>query len=426
MKWEDFYKLLIYQDPFLIGGIFILILSFLFLLYKKNIFYIFDPLNLMILNLSSCLTVIIYLVLKKKIYLYSFFQLFAINITFIFSFKFFLKLKKRRLIFSHLKDKKFFKIFFILHSIIFYSILFIYLKEIGLQALKNKMTVFSGMGGLRYISLIIFPGQLILIILKREMYKKKNKLDFLILGIILFLFLTSGGRIAIVFYIFYFNYIYFILYKIKISQKFLKFFKHQKKMIFISALGIILLFGITQNVGIHELDVIMKKIYFRIMSSGDIYYMAYPSKIIDKIKNITIKEYYLNSIFIPILRRFGYEMKIYGYEIIKYLYSIEKPYMGPNNRFDVLLQSNIGFFGIFISIITAYIIAFFRQVRTSNFILIYIIGILFVNSESMVTDFTLFANFIIGLFLVIPIVYVSSLFLLNTLMIKNNYMKKLN
>lgn len=260
------------------------------------------------------------------------------------------------------QQKEFFKIFYKIHTLIFLIFILIFIDKIGLNALKNKLTVFDNLGILRYLSIVLLPGQLILIILKREMYKEKSIRDYFFQIIIFIFFMISGGKTASVTYILYFSYSYYVLYKMKKSNIFIKYKKNEKKLMFFAIIGVIVLFSIVYKV--KDFKEIFRKVYFRIISTGDIYYMTYSNNIVEHLKKLTLKEYYIYPILSPILRRFGFE-------VISYIMNSKITFTGSNSRADVILQMNIGYFGIIVSIINAYFMALLRKMRSKNFIIKY-------------------------------------------------------
>lgn len=410
MKWDEFYYLLFDKDFKLLTTIFIINFIILLLFFRKNINNLFDPLNIMIINLSSCFTIFIYL-LKKDLILYNYFyQLISINIFFIISLKIIL-LYKNIVIFNKKLNIKFFKIYYMIHTMLFFLTVIYFYKLININLMINKLNAFNNLGFLRYISIFLFPGQLILTFIKREIYGYRNKIDYLICFIILALFFFSGGKTATVTY---FLYIFSILYFLNLIQgnnlyKRLK--KHSFIIFILSFIGIIILFAVINKD--KNLEIIIKKIIHRVLSSGDIYYMAYVNNNVEKIEGISLFNYYFLPVVKPILKRI-IELKecIYpGFQIIEAVYGIKTNSFGPNTRYDLVLQMNLGYFGIIGGILSGIIIGIIRKIKTLNFIFLEVVIILFINSELIIQDFGGFGDYLFSCIFMLSILVLISYFI---------------
>lgn len=415
MTWDEFYYLFFYQDKLFIFYILLVSLLIVFFIFKKNIFSIFDPLNILLLNVTSCITLILYLKFKGLVENKIFYQIAFINLSFLIFLKLFLiKIKKVKN--KKIKNKIFFNLFYYIHLSCFCITLFSYVYYIGLSSLENKLIAFQGIGLLAYFSKIIFPGQIIITLIKRNIYKNKSILDYGILLIIFFLFFISGGKPAVITYCLYFSYLYYIFYENQINLKFLKNKKKEKIILIFSIFSVIVLFKYyDRNLSISEL---IDRIYFRIISTGDIYYMIYPKNNFNKLDGIPLLDYYLYSFIRPILKKIlDYTQPILGIEIMKKIFN-NNIIGGPNSRADVVLQMNIGYFGVIFSVFNSFIIAKIRKVIFLNFLNLYIISIIFVNIEYVILDFQYFAFYIFALFLVLSPIYLLTLIIYNILKFK--------
>lgn len=420
MTWEEFEVLFLGSYFLEIICLYLILFLFIWIFFKKNIYCIFDPLNILIINYASVFTVIIFLFYLKKVEESKFLQLLLINCSFLLSLKFFLKIKSKNIKITKLSSIKEFKIFYYQHTVVFLIITFFMIKFVGLKALEDKILAFNNLGFLNYLKMVILPGQIILIIIKREAYKIKQKIDIIILGIIIAFFIISGGKTSIISYILYVSSTYYILYNNNLSDKFLNYKKREIKYLFLSVVIVLILFSIIMKV--QSLEKIIERILFRIVSTGDIYFMIYPENVIDKLKKINVYDYYICSIFSPILKRFGYEIRNFGFEVIKNLYRIENPSFGPNARADVILQMNLGYFGFILSILCGYIISMIRKIKTKNIYMLYTGCILIVNAEVIMTDFTIIAMFIFSFLLILPLMYTVTKIMV--LSLENNIYKK--
>lgn len=415
MTWNEFYYQFFSQDKLLLFYVLIINLLVIFFIFKKDIFSLFDPLNILLLNMASCISIICYLKFKQLIDKEIFYQIIFINFSFIVFLKLFLfkiKIIKNKKI----KNRKFFFLFYNLHLGCFFIVLITYIFFVGLNTLEDKLTAFQGLGLLNYFTKIVFPGQIIMILVKRNIYKNKSILDFGILAIIFFLFFISGGKTAIITYYLYFSYLYYIFYKGNINLNFLKNKKKEKIILILSFFSIVILFKYyDKNLNFFEL---VDRIYFRIISTGDIYYMIYPNNNFNKLEGIPMLDYYLYSFIRPILKKIlDYKQPILGIEVMRKIFNTDIT-GGANSRADVILQMNLGYFGALFSILNSFIIAKIRKLIFLNFLILYIISIIFINVEYVILDFQYFAFYIFALFLVLGPMYVLTLIIYNILKFK--------
>lgn len=415
MTWDEFYYQFFNRDKVFMFYILIINLLTIFLIFKKDIFSLFDPLNILLLNMGSCISLIFYLRFKQLIDNKIFYQILFINFSFIVFLKLFL-FKIKIIKSKKVKNKNFFFLFYKIHLCCFFLVLIIYIFFVGLSSLDNKLTAFQSIGILAYFSKIIFPGQIVITLVKRNIYKNKSKLDYIILLIVFFLFFISGGKTAVITYYLYFSYLYYVFYKGNVNFNFLKNKKKEKIILILSFFSIVTLFKYyDKNLNFVEL---LDRIYFRIISTGDIYYMIYPNNNFNKLEGIPLMDYYLYSFIRPVLKKIlDYVQPILGIEIMRKIFNTNV-IGGPNSRADVILQMNLGYFGALFSILNSFIIAKIRKLIFLNFLILYIISIIFINIEYVILDFQYFAFYIFALFLVLGSIYVLTLIIYNILKFK--------
>lgn len=410
MSWEEFYFLLFEKDFYKL--IFLYGINFLGLLlfFKKDINNLFDPLNIMIINLSSCFAILIYLLIDGLIGYKYFYQLAVINVSFLITFKTVLSYKNIIILKKRL-DVNFFKIYYIIHIILFFLTVMYFYKVINTKLMINKFSPFDNQGLLKYASTFLFPGQLILVFIKREMYGYKNKIDYLIYILIFILFFFSGGRTSTITYFLYVFSILYFLNSIQVNYLYKKVKKYSLIIFILGFIGVIVLFSLVNNE--NNLEIILKKILHRILSSGDTYYMFYVNDNIKKIEGISFFYYYIFPIIYPILKRIiNLKEIIYpGFQIIEVIYGLKTTYMGPNTRYDLVWQMNLGYFGIIGGILSGILMGIIRKVKTLNFIFLEVIVILFVNLETMITDFGLFGKFLFSCIFMLSLLLSISYFI---------------
>lgn len=410
MSWGEFEGVLFTNLNYFLLNVSIIFII-LYSIFKKNIFNIFDPLIFLLINFSSCFTVILYLIFfnsetnKNEIII-----IFIINIIFLLTLK--LKLMKKNISIGTKIRKKQFKIYYFLHTFFFLLVILLFFKMVGLKLVERKLIAFSNIGWLNYMRTFFIPSQLILILIKREIYKLKAKKDLGIIIIIIIMYLISGSKVGIVnMIILIFTSLYYINKKYK-SGLYLKLKKNIRKMIALVLLSIIIGFSLRDIKNIYEIERIFSKILLRVISTGDIYYMMYVKNNITKITSITLIDYYFIPIFKPILKYFiNLEEKIgIGFQVVKVIYNITTKEFGPNTRYDVVWQLNFGYFGIIGGYLSATLVAFIRRIRTQNFYILNLLLLLLVNSESILTDFAIFGGFLFSIILCfIPLVIISKI-----------------
>lgn len=407
MSYAEF-SIVLFQNfyYFLLG--FFLIFIILFLIYKKYFFNIFDPLILLFINLSSCLVVILYLLLfKQQSNKSELMVLLLINLIFLITLKF--KLLKKNIFFGKKLNKKRFRIYYCIHTIFFLLVVVFFIKEVGLKLIQSKLTAFSNIGWLNYMRTFFIPSQLVLLIIKRELYKIKHKKDYIVFLIVFFLYVISGSKVGIV------NMIILIfislghINKMQKNRIYLNLKKNIKKILIVAVIGILLGFKLTGGT-----ENILKRIIFRIISAGDIYYMLYVNNNINKVQNLDLINYYFLLVFKPILKYFIdiKENLSLGRQAVEIVYGIQTNEFGPNTRYDTIWQLNCGYFGIVGGYLSASLIAFFRRIKTKNFYILNLLLLILVSIESILTDYTLFGVVIFSIILCfIPLILLTEVIL---------------
>ena len=138
----------------------------------------------------------------------------------------------------------------------------------------------------------------------------------------------------------------------------------------------------------------------------------YISDHIKKIEGINLLDYYITPIFKPILKYFIKlkENIVLGFQAIEVVYNIKTRDFGPNARYDVIWEYNFGVVGILGGYLSATLFGFLRRVQTKNFYILNVLVILVLNSEAIITDFTLFGSLLFSLlFCFVPLVILTEI-----------------
>lgn len=406
MGWGDF-EIVLFNNLYNFLFCFLLIFSILFLVFRKNFFNLFDPLILMLINLSSCLTIILYLLIfEKRSNIKELLIILITNILFLITLK--IKIQKPNIKLGKRKNKKYFQIYYFIHTILFLITVILFIKIIGTKLITNKLTAFEGIGWLNYLRNFFFQSQLILIFIKRELYSIRKKIDYILILIIVSLYIFSGSKVGLVNIILLILLTLFYINDISKSYLYIKLKKNTIKIIVVGLLGVIIGFSLVSSKGIFN------RIIHRIMSAGDIYYMLYINDNIKKIIGVSMFDYYIVSIFRPILKYFIQlkENVVLGFQAIEVVYNIQTKEFGPNARYDVIWQINLGWFSILGGYFSASLIAFLRRIRTKNFYILNILLFILINLEIIITDFMVFGSLVFNIFLCfIPLVVITEIVL---------------
>lgn len=406
MGWGDF-EIVLFNNLYNFLFCFLLIFSILFLVFRKDFFNLFDPLILMLINLSSCLTIILYLLIfEKRSNIKELLIILITNILFLITLK--IKIQKPNIKLGKIKNKKYFQIYYFIHTILFLITVILFIKIIGTKLITDKLTAFEGIGWLNYLRNFFFQSQLILIFIKRELYSIRNKIDYILILMIVLLYIFSGSKVGLVNVILLISLTLFYINNVSRSYLYIKLKKNTIRIIVVGLLGVIIGFSLVSSKGIFN------RIIHRIMSAGDIYYMLYINNNIKRVAGVNMFDYYIVSIFRPFLKYFVKlkENIVLGFQAIEVVYNIQTKEFGPNARYDVIWQLNLGWFSILGGYLSASLIIFLRRIRTKNFYILNILLFILINSEMVITDFMVFGSLVFSIFLCfIPLVVITEIVL---------------
>lgn len=388
---------------------------FIFLLQKPKTYSIFDPYFLyycLPIVFSFSVILILYIDSKKIQYI----KLLFSNIIQIVTIAFFIKKEKNRKQF--VENYSFFYLFFILHTIIFLIAIFIQFKMFFATVFSNKLAMYTGHGVLVYLYLILPTGEFILLMLKRYIYRKKKMTDYCLFFILLFAAVIGGGKGSIVSFVANYFFIKYYFFKnfnlIGISEQREYIQKQNNKNIIICILMIPMVLLLFKIVNKDSETPLFLQLLHRMVSYGDIYFLAYPTNVIEKMPKYSFIQHYFISLVNPIRKLFPFykEEPVLGFEIIKEVLKVKNPSSGPNSRFDVFLQLSTPLFFNYIWCFILGCIYSFNRTRFFNdsksFLGLYLKIILLNAIGDLFTDYSFFASRITGLLLIIPFLYFVS------------------
>lgn len=431
MTYEQFFSF--FSENFF-SNLLIICCTFIFiiLLQKHRLFSIFDfYLLTYLLPIGFSVSVIIILLIEFH-ETWGWSLLFS-NIVQVCTIAIFIR--KKTLMKISIEDKKFFQIFYGIHTIIFIGLFCFKTTKFGLSLFDDKVSFYTGGNGIFvYLELLVYTGQIILILFKEIFYKCKNsKVDRIILFIVFIGTVLGGSKSSIVFffakYIFtkYFLLMNFNIYGDNVQRKML--LEHSKRniILFVCLVPFVLFLFVVVN---KNTSYPMIQLLERLVSYGDIYFLAYPTGVIESLPEYSFFQHYFLSLVNPLRRFFSFwnEEPILGFEIINRVYNIVNPTTGPNTRFDVFLQLSVPyFFNLLWSFILGYI---YSHIWTSWFsrgktiIVLYAKIFFMIAAGDIFTDFSFFASCFFSFIFFIPLIYCCSLLIYHAIDIK--IIKKIN
>lgn len=319
----------------------LLIFIVYYLLFKKEIFSLFDPLVIALIPLAITASILVILKINGLIELNVFLYIIGTEVCFIIGYKLFSKIKiKNR---KSQKNTDFFKCFYKIHTLFFMIFLFLLFKNIGILVLKNQLEVFSSnlVNKLtQYGIYMFFPGQLILFIARREKYKIKKKGDFFYFLFLFFIFFSTG-KVGIVNFFAIMLTTYYVLNEeeknLEIQKKF---YDIKKKEVYIIVLTMFsLVFSFALNGNINKILIIINRFIERMLAFGDIYFLTLVNNNFEKIVVNELYKYYLWWIVGPISLLLGIQVEKpiqIGFEAMKVAYNWENPHWGANTRYNII------------------------------------------------------------------------------------------
>lgn len=350
------------MDLYILSCVIVIILYFI--VYKKYVIGILDPLFISIVLSGIGFSTVIFLFLIKEIKIEYFIHYILTQTAYLTGFLFFKPINLRtNLPKKKIKEENRGYCFFVMASsiiIIFQMVIFYFngfpiLHESRLNFLNGNI-VFNF---LERIKEMFTPGIILLSYFFMNSNKKnrKNYSKLIIVIFVLFTILYGSKSAFFVFLQFYF--LYAIFMKRNGDETFIKKLnKNFFKLLFLAVLIALLVIVISEKSS--------NPLFFlsyRFIVAGDIYYMSYPNEIIEKF--VSDKSFIINLFASP-LRMLGLisESDVptsLGFDIMRYHEGYEI-FKGPNPRHNVFGYVYIGFYGaIIFSFILGLLTSFFRN-----------------------------------------------------------------
>ncbi|WP_156875233.1 O-antigen polymerase [Thermodesulfovibrio thiophilus] len=358
MPYEHFALLFLENFGFNLFIVFLTMTSVL-LVYKKNIYSLFDPLLFFLIFSSAGYSVVFILFFSGDIKLYYVVHFLLTQAFLIFGFLLFkpVNLKKIRKPehFFYLRISKRVKVIYLLSSF-FYLISHLLLYTFKGIPLFMPSRLDATVGGFGFIASISSTTSVI--ILSYLSYKfllgfKFKIFDYLIFFLFIIFSILSGSKSVFISAIFVGFYVaYFISVKLSIPTIMQKFNKASFKIFLLAFITLIILTILLTDE--HPLI----RIVFRIIMTGDIYMMSYVDD------NINLIEGNFFNLVLPyrLVDILGLEhVRVIGNQLVEIVYGIEQN-TGPNARHNVLGYVAFGYFGaIIFSFLLGTLIGFLRN-----------------------------------------------------------------
>ena len=410
----------LFMMEFFSGNIILKIISFcffalfLFLCLKPFVSNIFDPLVvLFIYPVSCCMVIISWLYINKYISVYAYSYMSFLFVFFIMGILVERKLTPIRQINYKRECFSFFKTFYVIHSILFLVVFLLYFYKVGLAVFKlGKMAARENNGVIIYLQEFFFPGEFIILAIKRKFYQRKNKKDLLLYLCLFIGTLLGGSKAGVINGIGKYltcNIIIDFFYTKKI-KKIRIFNKYTIILIFLAIVGMFLTLAMEfREKSIYQLLI---ELSLRLFEFGDIYYTGMPNGVYEKLIDFSLFKYFIIPLFGPFRRILPFSNNyVLGYKLSEIVYNDYSQSFGPNARlFFVLYISQKYITSAIISFTVGIILVKIRKCHffKNTFLGLYFSLYLIFCSPLILTDFSLFGVPFLGCLTLLPIIYFLS------------------
>lgn len=367
----DVIQKIVFDNLTYVLTLFFIILVIHFIIFRKNIYDIIDPIIISIILPFSASALVIILMKKNDMFIYNkfYYSFWLTQLSYCVGFLINkpIKLKKEISYNSNiflskseiLRDRSITKIlFWITSGTYIFSQLMVY-KQIGIPLFMegSRLDFYTGNGVFKRFADIFMPISLFIsikyIYSNNEHRKIIKFFAFLVLLFGICSLLLSKSRSGILLYINLFFYYKLFLIKNSKKEQYNKLYKTSYVVIILAIFSTLILFFITSNG--KNLESGIFSFLMRLVGFGDIYPMFYSSKVGDYIS----KGNWFIQMFgnvLSLFRIYPYEMQVpvIGIQIYQKLTETNLQF-GPNLRFNIYGYLYFGFYG---SIIYSFIIGF--------------------------------------------------------------------
>lgn len=358
MPYEHF-GLLFYENfLFNLSIIFFVMLTIL-LIYRKNIYSLFDPLLYFLIFSSAGYSVVFILFFSEKIDSYYVVHFLMTQIALIIGFLLFKPINLKRIkqtnYFFHLRITRRIKAIYVISSILYivaHLILYIF-KGIPLFMFSRLDATTGGFGLVSSISITTSIIVLTMLSYKYFLRFKFGTFDYIMIVMFIICSILSGSKSVFIGSIFIMFYVaYFISVKLSAPIIIKKFNKIAYKIFLLAAVSSVLILFLLFD----ENPLI--KIIFRIVMTGDIFMMAYVDNNIEELKGN-----FLNlALPYKLVDILGLEhVRAIGNQLITIVYG-SMDNSGPNARHNIFGYLSFGYMGsILFSFLIGLLIGFLRN-----------------------------------------------------------------
>lgn len=365
MSYFEF-SVLLYDNISIFISIFVICAVIYYKLFNKSVNSIIDPFIMGLFASCTGLSVVLFLYITKNISSYYFLQYLLSQTSFIIGLIYFNPTYKYNTIQRDIlhntiitPDKRYFYLFVTCSTIYIILQLYTY-KVVGIPLfLEYRLASVSVGGGFGLINRFVNLFSYITIYFGLLFYNSKHKDTSVVFLVFYILFLIlSGSKSSILIFIQGLFVFYFINRDI-FPKSTITINKRGKVLFIIAAIGAIITILISSS----SIEIAMQKLFFRIVSYGDTYYMAYPDNNISLLKS---SDWWvaLTGDLLRTLRIIPEEKALpaLGFELYDIANKTQGAIAGPNPRHNVFGYVNFGFYGsIIYSLICGCITGFIRN-----------------------------------------------------------------
>lgn len=397
-----------------------------FFILRKQIYSLFDPINLLIITGGSGYSVVFFLYYMDAIDDYYFLSFIATQTAFFIGMVSNRKIPLKKIYqTTHHPLPKYsglITVIYPLSVLLFISCQLIVYKISGIPLLmSSRLEIFSGGGGFGMVNRVIQVTQMIaiavafyrLLFIRNTFLYKLFDISVIIFGILVAV--LSGSKAAILFLIFSLSYVAIFSHRFNVS---LVVFRRINRLSFFLLMlgfcgGII---TIVYQTGNSDLKQAISVLAMRFINTGDIYYMSYPNGQIENMEQ--------GNFFLALFKDFFGAFRIVGWDKLPvnlglqifWSYYNTDMVSGPNPRHNVFGLFYLGpVLSVFYSFIVGYIISYIRNKvlikATPDFMGLILYVLLASNTIYMEQDMTYALGQLISITMVYLPLYVISRFM---------------
>lgn len=347
---------LLYSDISTYIIVMISVLVLYYFIFGRNIAHIADPLMIGYLAQAFSCSVVLFIYIEDVLSDYFFYSFIFTEVAFLLPCAFMRKKYKENYLGENIKASitsewyANYSTFYLVTLIIFAisSVAYFALAGIPILNQMSRLDTTDSLGALSWFTDVYWVCLPALVIIKRYVFFKKNKMDLIIIGFCFVFLLAKGGK-SDFFFLIVSLFLVKEVYKIKELNKVVKYLSYISPLVIIGLM--IILFSVWNSD-----ENVIKAFFERFVLFGDVFYQGYNKVFFASLPtNIYPWDYFFGGTINKIKELFGFSSKekvVFGYEIAKYYYNIDSG-IGPNARHNIL---GLYLFGPYFSVLFSFLI----------------------------------------------------------------------